>query len=194
MRRFIWRQVCESQVPITEEHVVSTTIKYGIYLFDLFDFKETGAAFTDLSNEFYTPSDIILAGKRVINKPAFDLDPASCHYANNLYENGIAHKVYDETQDGLSLKWFGDCWLSPPKGYEKSGASLQSIWFLAAEAKFISGEIQSCHILLRNEFGSSWFLRVMNYPHCYFREKLQFTTPTGKDKSRHDDDFILVYM
>lgn len=155
--------------------------------------KETGVAFSDLSNEFYTPPDIIAAAKKVIGKLQFDLDPASCNFANELHENNIAKNVMDERMNGLSLPWAGDVWLSPPSGTDKSGNSRQSIWFLTAEAKYLSGEISSCHLLLRIDYGAEWFLQALNYPYCHFNTKITFTTPTGREKARLED-YIVVYM
>ncbi|KND04173.1 uncharacterized protein SPPG_01607 [Spizellomyces punctatus DAOM BR117] len=183
VRRFIWKQVCESGQTITEEHVVAMTVKY-----------ETGISFTDLNNELYTPKEIITAGKHVINKSTFDLDPASCHFANDLHDNHVARHIYDEVTNGLTQPWHGDIWLSPPLGTDPDGASRQSRWFLTAESKFLTGEITSAMVLLKVDFGSPWFLRVQAYPHCLFHTKLSFSTPTGREKCLQDESHVLVYM
>jgi hypothetical protein len=183
VRRFIWRHVCDSEQSITEEHVVSMTVKY-----------ETGVSFTDLNSELYTPKDIIVAAKAVIGKPAFDLDPASCTFANNLHRAGIASAIYDEVANGLERPWFGDIWLSPPLGVDEHGVNKQGLWFLEAEAKYRHGEISSCFCLLKVDFGQRWFSAAMKYSHCFFNYKLQFNTPTGREKTLPDDWHILVYM
>ncbi|KAJ3288082.1 hypothetical protein HK104_008339 [Borealophlyctis nickersoniae] len=182
-RRFIWRAVCDSGQTITEEHVVAMTVKH-----------ETGVHFTDLNNEIYTPKEIITAAKQVINKPCFDIDPASCHFANKLHPGGIARTIYDEKTDGLQQTWQGHVWLSPPLGTDATGATRQNVWFLTAEEKFLKGEIESCLVLLQLDFGTDWFARVQKYPHCFFASKLQFSTPTGREKCLQDAAHLIVYM
>lgn len=157
-------------------------------------FSETGIAFSDLNNELYTPRELITAAKKVIQKEKFDLDPASCVFANELHIPPIAEIIYDELTDGFRQPWHGDVWLSPPLGFENDGSSKQSKWFLAAEKKYANGEISSAMILLKTDFGCSWFLRVQNYPHVIFNNRLCFRTPTGREKGLQDESHVLVYM
>ncbi|KAI8816808.1 uncharacterized protein EV422DRAFT_544051 [Fimicolochytrium jonesii] len=184
VRRFIWKRVCESGHTITEEHVVAMTVKY-----------ETGISFSDLNNELYTPKDIITAAKQVINKVVFDLDPASCEFANDkIHEHKIARQFFDENADGLLQPWTGDVWLSPPVGHDTDGTSQQSRWFCAAEQKYRLGEISSAMVLLKVDFGTAWFQKVLQYPHCFFFNKLCFSTPTGREKCVQDESHVLVYL
>ncbi|KAJ3033345.1 hypothetical protein HDV00_006479 [Rhizophlyctis rosea] len=182
VRRRIWREVCRSGQTITEEHVVAMTVKY-----------ETGVAFSDLANELYTPPDIIAAARKVLTKPQFDLDPASTDFANSLHEPPLALTVYSETSDGLSKPWHGNVWLSPPVGHDANGPR-QSKWFLAADQKFLAKEVTSVFVLLQVDLGSAWFTRVQRWPHCYFTNKLAFSTPTGREKVLHDQSHVLVYL
>ncbi|KAJ3160342.1 hypothetical protein HDU86_000676 [Geranomyces michiganensis] len=184
VRRFIWKMVCKSGQTITEEHVVAMTVKH-----------ETGISFSNLNNELYTPKPIISAGKVVIGRPCFDLDPASCEFANDkVHDERIATTFYDETADGLQQPWHGDVWLSPPLGQDAEGNSQQSRWFCAAEEKYRAGEVHSVMVLLKVDFGTAWFCRAQNYPHCFFGTKLSFSTPTGREKSMQDESHVLVYM
>ncbi|KAJ3099332.1 hypothetical protein HDU97_003257 [Phlyctochytrium planicorne] len=181
VRRFLWAQVTNSGQVITEETVASTILKY-----------ESGGTFSDLNSEIYSPKNIIAAAKQVIGKDCFDLDPASSSPANSLHINNLAAEFFDEASDGLSKAWYGDCWLSPPGGNDRIGAQTQAKWFFAAEEKYFKKEVNSIFILLRVDLGSTWFVRVQNYPHCYFHHKLIFSTPT-KDKVA-EDPYVLVYM
>ncbi|KAJ3155078.1 hypothetical protein HDU89_007268 [Geranomyces variabilis] len=184
VRRFIWKMVCKSGQTITEEHVVAMTVKH-----------ETGISFSNLNNELYTPKPIISSGKVVIGKPCFDLDPASCEFANDkVHDERIAAAFYDESADGLQQPWHGDVWLSPPLGQDTEGHSQQSRWFCAAEAKYRAGEVRSVMVLLKVDFGTAWFCRAQSYPHCFFGTKLSFSTPTGREKSMQDESHVLVYM
>ncbi|RKO93641.1 hypothetical protein BDK51DRAFT_23332, partial [Blyttiomyces helicus] len=183
VRRFIWKQVCESGHSITEDHVVAMTVKY-----------ETGVSFTDLNNELYTPKDLILAAKRVIGKPQFDLDPASCNFANELHEGLLARCIYDEATDGRDRPWHGDVWLSPPLGSCEEGTGRQRAWFTLAENKYLAGQASSVMVLLKIEFGHAWFGKAQKYPHCLFNSKIMFSTPTGREKCLQDDSHCLVYL
>eukprot|EP00842_Homolaphlyctis_polyrhiza_P006055 jgi/Hompol1/6450/HPOL_004984-RA len=182
VRRYIWRQLCESNTPITEETVVAMTIQY-----------ETGSSFKDINNELYTPRAIIAAAKEVAGISVFDTDPASCSIANDLHPGTIAKVIYTEKTDGVLHPWPGHVWLSPPAGYDTAGASRQKQWFLVAEQKYLDGESASCHALLRAELTSDWFSRVMCYPHCFFLTRLQFGTPTGREKSLNEPH-VLAYL
>ncbi|KAJ1343343.1 hypothetical protein BSLG_002369 [Batrachochytrium salamandrivorans] len=150
VRRYIWKKVTESNQTITEENVVAMTIKY-----------ETGVSFTELNNELYTPKEIIRAAKGVIGLEVFDLDPASCAFANGLHPSDIAQQIFTETENGLSKEWHGHVWLSPPSGVDDAGLLRMKQWFFQAESKYLSGEITSCHILLRIDMQSDWFLRAL---------------------------------
>ncbi|KAJ3212329.1 hypothetical protein HDU67_003900 [Dinochytrium kinnereticum] len=141
---------------------------------------ESGVTFTDLTNEVYTPKDIILAAKSVIGKDCFDLDPATCLHANEIHEGKIAKKIYDEASDGLSKPWNGDVWLSPPHGADVAGIPKQAQWFFAGEEKFFNKEITSLFVLIKAALGHSWFMA--------------FSTPTGKEKIFADESHVLVYM
>ena len=37
-------------------------------------------------------------------------------------------------------------------------------------------------------------MQVMNYPHCHLNFSLQFSTPTGRDKTKNDGSFLVIYM
>lgn len=185
VRRYIWKQVCDSGQNITEENVVAMTIKY-----------ETGVAFTNLNNELYTPKNIILAAKQVLGKNCFDLDPASCEFANGLHENKIAKSIITEQINGLQQPWYGDIWLHPPNYSEKVSKSgnFQGEWFKSAQERYQRHEITSCFVLLKTDFGKSWFIDTLKYPHCIFNKKIPFATPTGREKVLQDASHMLVYM
>ena len=174
--------MCNSGLPITEENVLSMTVKY-----------ETGSNFSNLANELYCPSDIINLAKQVIQKPMFDLDPASCAMANTLHQEHTSQHIYDENDDGLSKIWFGDVWLFPPLR-DQDGLFNQGQWFQAAVDKYKSGEIKSCHILLLTNLDNPEILGLFNFPHCFLTERIWFATPNGKGKFVPDMAQILVYL
>jgi len=185
IRRYIWKQVCESGQNITEENVVAMTIKY-----------ETGVAFTNLNNELYTPKNIIYTAKQVLGRNCFDLDPASCEFANELHDNKIAKVIINEQTNGLQQEWYGDIWLHPPCYTDKSNknGNFQEDWFKSAQDRFNRHEIRSCFVLLKIDFGKNWFMDTLKYPHCIFNKKIPFSTPTGREKVLQDSSHMLIYM
>jgi len=64
-----------------------------------------------ISNEHYTPADIVEAARLVMG--GIDLDPASCAAANQTVK---ARTYYAQPLDGLALPWFGRVFLNPPGG------------------------------------------------------------------------------
>jgi hypothetical protein len=209
VRRLIWKDANETATrlrqTLTEDLVSATMIRYGMMPFCnnfskirnltwIQNFKETGIGFSDLTNEYYSPPGLINIAKRVIGDRPFDLDPASSSLANQIHPNGLASKFYDEFMDGRQQPWSGDVWLSPPHGFDSKGMSQQSLWFDLAEKKFLQGEIRSCQVLLKLDYGSLWLIKALGYPHCILRERLQFSTPTGKEKANSEDTFVLIYL
>ncbi|KAI9138716.1 hypothetical protein BKA69DRAFT_1090297 [Paraphysoderma sedebokerense] len=231
-RRHIWKLICNSGTNITEETVMSMILKF-----------ETGVSFTDLGNELYVPKLVIDAAKKVIGKCQFDLDPASCAFANSVHASNlsnmnrsmssatqlIATTFFDESMNGLHQKWWGDVWMFPPFGSDGDGTVRQRAWFETAENKFRDGEINSCLALLKvtssssssssstthpnmqsnvgmgmnninkinatignnsNGGNNTW----MKYPWCMLNCKLDFLTPTGKEKNVNDESYVVVYL
>lgn len=64
-----------------------------------------------ITDEHHTPSEIIEAGRKVLNH--FDLDPASCAKANRIVQ---AEKYFTRRTDGLKQQWHGRVFLNPPGG------------------------------------------------------------------------------
>ncbi|KAJ3116660.1 hypothetical protein HDU96_009113 [Phlyctochytrium bullatum] len=182
-RRQIWANVCKANQPITEEFVLSVTAK-----------TVSGGTFSHLPSEIYTPKHIIEKAKLLIGKDRFDLDPASCSYANDLHQNKLAEVFYDEDADGLKQPWHGDVWLSPPVGDDASGVLQQAKWFFNAEERYYRKEVNSICILLKVDLGKTWFIRALSYPHCFFHHKVMFSVPMGKVKVHEEESYVLVYM
>jgi hypothetical protein len=61
--------------------------------------------------EHYTPAIVVTPARATLG--AFDLDPASCAFANELVE---ATRFYTEATNGLFREWDGRVFLNPPGG------------------------------------------------------------------------------
>lgn len=146
--------------------------------------------FKNISNEIYAPRFLISLGHFFHAKP-FDLDPASSAYANSLHGVNIATKFYDEWENGLKQKWEGNVWLFPPFS---EGLQDTKKWFEAAEWRYLAGEIKSCILLIKYEQNEELMSQIFRHPHCFVKEKLSFSTPSGKSKVFPYNFFILVYL
>jgi hypothetical protein len=184
-RRCIWKMVTQTGQTITEELVVHTTSLF-----------QSGIAFTELKNEFYTPKQIMEAALKTTPNGVFDLDPATSLYCNQGRGMMIAQTIYTESDNGFHRQWFGNVWLSPPVVDAESsntGRNIPSEWFHLAEIKYFGEEIESCLVLLKMERNTTWFQRVFQYPHCILKEEIQFENPIGKH-TVIDSHFVVVYL
>lgn len=67
---------------------------------------------SSLSNEHYTPGDVVEAARRTMG--GIDLDPASCEIANTRLVR--ATEFYTERDAGHLQPWWGRVFLNPPGG------------------------------------------------------------------------------
>jgi len=63
-----------------------------------------------MSAEHYTPEYVVEAARRTL-QGKIDLDPASCHAANEVVK---ARKYYTRTDSGLKNPWEGNLFINPP--------------------------------------------------------------------------------
>jgi hypothetical protein len=101
----------------------------------------TTAQHLSLSNEHYTPLDIVNRVKAVFDG-VIDTDPATSEQVNNLRVK--AKKIYTIENDGLDPqnKWRGNVFLNPPGG-KTNNKSNAAIWLNAAYWKYYDKEINS---------------------------------------------------
>jgi hypothetical protein len=184
-RRRIWKMVTQTGQTITEELVVHTASLF-----------QSGVAFTELKNEFYTPCKIIASALKTTPHGIFDLDPATSLYCNQGRGISIAQTIYTEADNGFHQRWFGNVWLSPPivgGDSTDTARNIPSEWFHLAEIKYLSEEIESCLMLLKMERNTTWFQRVFQYPHCILDEDILFENPIGKH-TVFESHFVVVYL
>ena len=76
-----------------------------------------------ISNEYFTPPDILEASRNTLN--TIHLDPASNKVANQRLVK--AKDYFNKEQDGLSRDWYGNVFLNPPGGKVNKQSS-QKVW------------------------------------------------------------------
>lgn len=122
------------------------------------------------SNEWYTPSDVIEAARRVMG--GIDLDPASCELANQTVKAG---RYYTEADDGLAQPWFGRVFCNPPYG------GLAGDFVKRMVEGYEAARIEAGILLLNaNCIDAGWYQPLWDYTTCFTDYRLKFRAPGGE--------------
>jgi DNA N-6-adenine-methyltransferase (Dam) len=97
--------------------------------------------------EWYSPSEIVEAARRVMND--INLDPASCAAANEVVR---ARMFYTKEQDGLTKPWRGRIFMNPP--YTRG---LVDRFVARLVEAFTRGDVAEAIVLVRNDPTTAWF-------------------------------------
>lgn len=92
------------------------------------------------TNEWYTPSDLVEKARLIMG--TIDLDPASCHTANQVVK---ATQYFNIMMDGLNQPWHGNVFLNPPYGKE-SGAFITRLL-----QHFDAGDVTQAMVIIRGD-------------------------------------------
>jgi hypothetical protein len=153
------------------------------------------------SNEWYTPSRYIEAARQVMG--SIDLDPASCELANRTVK---AKRYFIERENGLAQEWYGNIWLNPPYGLDKSLPNEQRStigkWVNRLIHFYSVGDIEQAILLTTCQVNSAWFDLLWQHPICFPKQKIRFYLPhgsTSKPRLGHNFDShmfgsVLVYL
>jgi len=125
---------------------------------------------SDDSYEWFTPKEYIEAARAVMG--SIDLDPASCAAANAVVK---ANKFHDKQSNGLTRQWGGNVWLNPPYNMPLIAQFIDK----AIDA-YAKREIKSAIILTNNSTDTTWFHKLVSYPVCFTKGRLQFWQPSGE--------------
>lgn len=140
------------------------------------------------SFEWYTPKKYVEAVRNVLGE--IELDPASSQQANRVIQ---AQRFYDQTTDGLTKRWKArSVFLNPP--YCKAGnTSNQDRWTAKLLREYKAGNVKEAIVLVTSSIETTWFHRLIHFPICIVKGRIQFTTPTGK-RGGATKGSIFVYM
>ena len=127
------------------------------------------------SFEWYTPQTHVKALRRVMGE--IELDPASSDEANRVIQ---AQRYYTIVTDGLSKTWNAKTlFLNPP--YCKTGnTSNQDVWTAKLLREYREGHVKEAILLVTTATETAWFQRLFQFPLCFVKGRLDFTTPHGK--------------
>lgn len=136
------------------------------------------------SYEWFTPSDIIEAARKVLG--CFELDPASCPDANRIVK---ADKFYTLEDDGLAQTWSArSVWLNPPY------CRLQAKWVARLIYEYEAGNVQEAIILVPGAIDTAWCQELLErFPVCMVRGRINFISPDGKN-SGSTFGSLIAYM
>lgn len=109
----------------------------------------TTAQHLSLSNEHYTPKEIVEKARATFVLEQIDTDPATCEEINSLRVK--ANTIYTIETDGLDFnnKWNGSVFLNPPGG-KTNNKSTQALWFSNALTRYNNNEISELIFIVFN--------------------------------------------
>ena len=131
-----------------------------------------------ITDEWYTPEDIIVAAKGVMG--GIDTDPATTPLVNRRWIN--ARVLYTRTTNGLAADrpWNGRVWLNPPYGTGEYSASEFAKKLVREIERGNVTQVITC--LNANSMTSIWFQTTIMrlFPvHCIYRGRINFVPPEG---------------
>jgi ParB family chromosome partitioning protein len=107
--------------------------------------------------EWYTPANIIEAARQTMG--GIDLDPASCHLANQTVKAATYFTVVD---DGLSQRWVGRVWMNHPYGGETNPK-----WIGKLLAEYKAGHITQACCITYASTSETWGQLLLASPVCF---------------------------
>lgn len=121
----------------------------------------TPAKFLSLSNEWYTPKEVVNSARYVMG--SIDLDPATCEYAQQEVK---AYKYFTITDNGLEQEWKADrVFLNPPGGRINNRSSA-CMWFNKLMDEYDAGNVKEAVFVGFNLEQMTKDVRFFDFPMC----------------------------
>jgi len=117
--------------------------------------------------EWYTPWAIIQCARELMG--GIDLDPFSCHAANNRPEGRLANEYF--IKDGLESEWWGNVWMNHPFGRKYNEDAVAKLVF--EYTKRAPDMAQACCITFAST-SEKWFKPLLRYPQFYFTGRTNY--------------------
>lgn len=162
----------------------------GHLQFELVQTEAYKVLFSSESNEWYTPSSIIEAARKVMGP--IDLDPASCEQANEWIGAKQFHSLSD---DGFNKDWKAKTlWLNPPYGQKnrKKGIHGASAWLLKAIESFRARDVGQAILLCRGDSASVKWLEKNAI--CCVANRIAFVSPTDPEANNPVPGTKIFYL
>lgn len=140
------------------------------------------------NNEWYTPSYIVEAARRVLG--AFDCDPASSDFANTLIG---AKTYYTEQTNGLdrSHPWGSRVWMNPPYGRALMGNFCEELCW-----RVTIGEVREACVITNNATETKWAqtLFSISSAQCFLSSRVAFLDRMGRVANKPLQGQVIWYV
>lgn len=141
-------------------------------------------SFNSGENEWYTPEYLIDSARIAMGN--IDLDPASSKIANMKVG---AKKYYDDEDNGLNKKWYGNIWLNPPYSQPLISQFSEKI------NTEINNFTQAC-ILTNNATETEWYQNILINASavCFLKGRVKFLDIVGKASGAPLQGQTIIYI
>lgn len=135
--------------------------------------------------EYYTPSEIVEAARRVMGQ--IELDPFSSATAN---ERVKAARYFTPREDGLAQPWITPAfWMNHPFGRTTNGPCIRK-----ADAEYESGRAVSGCCITFAATSEQWFQPLLRRPQCYLTPRTNYYNPDGSLKVGVTKGSVVTYF
>lgn len=135
-----------------------------------------------MSDEWYTPWDVVQPLADEFAGGEFDLDPCS------VPEAAKGKAYYTIEDDGLSLPWHGRVWMNPP--YSQPG-----LWVDKAIHEVQSGNCELVVALIFNSSGCHWYNQALKHATLirHYPKRIRFHGPGTDGNTARNGTVIFVF-
>lgn len=136
------------------------------------------------NTEYYTPSKIIEAARRVMG--SIDLDPASSSIANKTV---MATKIYTEKDNGLEYAWAGNVWMNHPFGRKQNAT-----WINKLISEYTNGYVNQACCITYASTAEAWYQPLSVFPQCFLSPRTNYRLPDSSIKRGATKGSVVTYL